>query len=897
MRQSLQRVLARGLGRSLVPWVVLSVWLLSTGSGAAPQNPNPLEVQPQQGQSQEARPTFQLHVERNVVTVRVVVRDGNDRPVGNLRKEDFRLFDDGKPQEILGFTVETGNPSPAPEAAPAAPAEKAGESPRAPAKSLAQRFVILYFDDYHMEPEGITLTRNAAWRYVTTAVRPQDRVAIYTATGKDQIDFTEDREKLHDALFRLSPRPSNSSGCHEISAYEAYRVTIQEPQALALVHAEAVKCDCGITIPVSPSTTGEPSALLMEPPRGGADPCPPQAKQRVERDAAGVWEMANMQVEYALDGIENAVRRLAAMPGQRALVLVSPGFLTETQSARIDAITNRALQQDVVVSAIDALGLEARKMPHLFEVSPDLRFLKSRIENAGTVSAESVLASLSASTGGVFFHNSNDFNDGFRQAAAVPDVYYVLTFSPPNVKLDGKYHSLKVTLNNHELMTVQARRGYFASASGLAGQPSSQDELEKVVFSHEETHGLPAQVTAQVERVSDAESKLTVLIHVDVRQLQFRKEGDRSVDKLIFHTALFDDDGKYMTSKAGSIDLHLKGATLTKVSASGINAKTSFKVAPGTYRVREVVQDTESKTMSALNYDVQVPTTASRPEVPVKLAQKPKKSASMADWTLAELMSALPELEGLKLAENQQELPTLLQNIGENVKSFFDAFPNTTAREQITLELLDWKGQPVEHRKELFNYLDLALPAKNDVGLKEYRTDAKGHPAEPAPIGRGFVSKGFASMLVYFHPTHLSDTEFRDLGRQLMDGRETEVVLFSQIPGKAPPKETLHTSTRSIPILVQGLAWIDPTSYQIVRMRTDLLRPQGDMDLKKQTTESRFTEVDFKESPLVLWLPAEVTVTVVWRGQVYRNRHEYSDFKLFSVETPDRTKSAQRAPD
>jgi VWFA-related protein len=878
--------------------------LFSAGSGAAPQNPNPPEVQAPQGQNPEAKPTFQIHAERNLVTVKVVVRDRNDRPVGNLRQEDFRVFDNGKPQEILGFTVETGNPNPAPEAAPPPPAAKASESTRVPAKALAQRFVILYFDDYHMEPEGIARTRLAAWHYVTTAVRPQDRVAIFTATGKDQMDFTDDREKLHEGLLRLAPRPSNSSGCPEISDYEAYRVTIQEPQALALVHAEAVTCDCGITTPVSNSTTGGRSALLMGSPGSGAmgtpgsgADCPLQAEQRVERDAAGVWEMANMQVQYALDGIEDAVRRLAAMPGQRALVLVSPGFLTEMQSARVDAITNRALQQDVVVSAIDALGLDARKMPHVLEVRPDLRFLKSNIENVGTVSAESVLASLSASTGGVFFHNSNDFDDGFRQAAAVPDVYYVLTFSPPNIKLDGKFHALNVSVNRHETLTVQARRGYFATAAALAGQPSSVEELEKVVFSQEEIHGLPAQVTAQVDEVSGRESKITVMIHVDVSQLQFRKDGDRSVDTLTFHTTLFDSDGKFMAGKEGSLDLHLKGATLTKLSQTGVNAKSTFKAAPGTYRVREVVRDTESKTMSALNCNVQVPTTASRREAPVKLAQKTRKSASMADWTLAELMSAAPELEGLQPAENQQELPILLLNVGENVKAFFDNFPNTTARELITLELSGNEGQLVEQRTERFNYLDLALPTKTDVGLKEYRTDAKGRPAEPVPIGRGFVSKGFASLVIYFHPAHLSDTEFRDLGRQLMDGRETEVVLFSQIPGKARPEETLKTQVRSIPILVQGLAWIDSTSYQIIRMRTDLLRPQEDLDLKKQTTESRFTAVHFKESPQVLWLPEEVTVTVDWRGQVYRNRHEYSDFRLFSVETQDRSKSAQRAPD
>jgi VWFA-related protein len=881
---------ARGLGRNLLPWVTLTICLLATGSGAVPQNPNPSEAPPQP--SQEAQPTFQLHAERNLVTVRVVVRDRNDHPVGDLHKEEFRLLDNGKPQEILGFTIETGLPTP--EAAPVAPVERTAELPGAPAKALAQRFVILFFDDYHMEPEGIARTRVAAWRYINTAVWPQDRVAIYTATGKDQLDFTDDRQKLHDWLFKLSPRPHSLSGCVDIDPYEAFRVTIQEPQALAVVHSEAVKCDCGEDYGGDPMS--ERSVLLMGA-GGSGDSCAYTAMLSVEKDAAAVWERANWEVQYSLEAIENAVRRLAAMPGQRTLVLVSPGFLTQTQSSTVDAIASRALQQNVVISAIDALGLNPRKTPHLFEEPvPALRFQKSRIETAGAVEAEGVLESLSASTGGVFFHNSNDFDEGFRQAATIPDVYYVLTFSPANIKLDGKFHSLKVTVTRHETLTVQARRGYFASAEALAGKPSNPEELEKVVFSQEEVHDLAADLSAQVDPVNEREAKLTVTIHVDTRQLQFRKEGDRNVDKLIFHTTLFDYDGKYVTAKDGSIDLHLKDSTLAKVSQTGVNAKTSFKVAPGNYRIREVVQDTESKSMSALNRNIQVSSPRVEPATPAKLPPKPKKAGPMTEWTLEELTAALPELEGLKPAENQQGLPSLLQKIGESVKSYFDNFPNTTAREEISLQLLDWKGQPIEQRKEHFNYLDLSHPLKNDVGMEEYRTDLKGRPAEPVSPFGGFVSKGFSSMVIYFHPAHQLETQYRDLGRQNMDRHETEVVLFSQIPGKARPKETLRTSIRSIPILLQGLAWVDAATYQIIRMRTDLLRPQNDMDLKEQTTQSRFTEVRFKESPQVLWLPEEVTVTVHWRGRVYFNRHDYSDFKLFRVEAQGHSPSAQSAP-
>jgi VWFA-related protein len=594
MRQYFQRVLTRGVFRTLLPWVTLSICLLSISSGAAPQNANPPQTRPQPAQTHEAQPTFQLHAERNLVTVRVVVRDSDDRPVGNLRKEDFRLFDEGKPQDILGFTVEAGNPNRGTEVTTPAPGEKTPEVPRAPAKALAQRFVALYFDDLHLTNEEVGRTRNAAWGYITKSVGPQDRVAVFTSSTQGETDFTDDHDKLHQALFRLAPRSrtlvnSDQNSGPDIGEYQAYRIDQYHDQdAIKIAYFETYYYNC-----VLPGMNNQS--------------CQDMSMTIVRGQAAQIWSLADMQSQDSLQGIENAVRRLAGMPGQRNLVLVSPGFLNETREREMDAIIDRALRQGVVISAIDAAGLMPRKIQGALIAHPELAILKNQIETAGTVLSGGVLASLSAGTGGVFFHNSNDFGDGFRQAAAIPEVYYVLTFSPLDIKMDGKFHALKVTVKSDQLLTVQARRGYYASTAALAGQPSSRDELEKVVFSQEEVHGLPANITTQVARTSGRESNLTVIIHVDVRLLQFRKEADRSVDKLIFHTTLFDRDGKYVTAKEASLDLHLRGKTLEKLSQSGLYAQTSFEVAPGTYRVREVVRDTESKEMSALNCVVEVP--------------------------------------------------------------------------------------------------------------------------------------------------------------------------------------------------------------------------------------------------------------------------------------------------
>jgi hypothetical protein len=256
---------------------------------------------------------------------------------------------------------------------------------------------------------------------------------------------------------------------------------------------------------------------------------------------------------------------------------------------------------------------------------------------------------------------------------------------------------------------------------------------------------------------------------------------------------------------------------------------------------------------------------------------KDKKTRSMLDSSVAEFIKAVPELKGLAPATGQERLSILLQRTGENVKAFFDNLPDTTAHERIELE-----RDFLDHRKEEFNYLALPRPGKN-VAIDEYRTNAAGKRVEPQPLGQGFVTRGFVSTIVHFHPLYLPDSLFRYLGTENLGGHAMDVVYFEQIPGKARVKQSFKTANRSLEITIQGLAWIDSVSYHIARMRTELLEPYPVRELSEETAVSRYAEVRFSDMTQTFWLPEEVTVTFNWEGTVFRNRHRYSDFHLFRV--------------
>ena len=129
-------------------------------------------------QAQVAQAPAAIRVRVNVVEVRVVVRDEHGKPVANLGREDFQLYDDGKPQTIANFTVET----PEVRSAEAAAAASAVPTEALMPASAPERFVALVFDDTHLSQADLVYARNSATAFLD-GLEPRDRVGLYSISG------------------------------------------------------------------------------------------------------------------------------------------------------------------------------------------------------------------------------------------------------------------------------------------------------------------------------------------------------------------------------------------------------------------------------------------------------------------------------------------------------------------------------------------------------------------------------------------------------------------------------------------------------------------------------------------------------------------------------------------
>ncbi len=579
---------------------VLLVGFTATSTRLAAQTTAPTAAQANDKAAPPAtaNPTpFQMKISSNLVVVRVVVRDAHGKPVDGLTKNDFRIFDRGKEQAITQFEVES-------------PAARGPASATAPSTALPPampgRFLALYFDDLNTSDTDMMQARDAADRYLAASLRPNDRVAISTS-GKMLTDFTADPKQLHEALLKLhsSPRAlTRIRECPDLSDYQAQEIEKFEDDQT--IDAWKVALDEMAHDPTCPRGVPDPVAF-------------------VQMQARNILAQAQIQARSNLQELERLVNYIARMPGQRIVVLVSPGFLSQSEQPQLDRIIDHALRSEVVISSLDPKGLallmrEADvSRSYTATAGSGVMGAVHTVDSDREAVAGDVLAEVAEGTGGEFFRNNNDLKAGFAALTGSP-AYYILAFAPTDTKPDGRFHALKVTLAEKEKgVSIQARRGYFAPKNEAEAEADAkqqaiseadaqaQEQIRDAVLSQTDVTQFPVALSARLSAGKDEKRELALFAHLDATPLHFHKEGEHNLNTVTFTFAVFDQKDKLVDSQQRRARVNVLDGQLPDLLKTGVDADMTFQLKPGIYRIREVVTDSEDHHMTTFSKNVKIP--------------------------------------------------------------------------------------------------------------------------------------------------------------------------------------------------------------------------------------------------------------------------------------------------
>jgi VWFA-related protein len=301
-----------------------------------------------------------------------------------------------------------------------------------------------------------------------------------------------------------------------------------------------------------------------------------------------------------LQAIEDATKKLSALPEKKALIYFSSG-LAKTgveNHAQVEATILAATKANVAIYPIDARGLMAdppgggaskgaSRGTGIYSGS------QHNSQRAAINDSQETLVSLAADTGGKAFLDSNALEMGMTQAQQDYRSYYVLGYYTTNTAQDGKYRRITVRLNNDKTAKLEHRDGYYADK--VWGKFNAQDKEQKLMDALNANNPLtelPIALEVDYFRVSPTSYYVPVSVKVPGSVLQLaQKHGGAGETQFDFLGQIQDDRRNVLGNVRDFIKIKLDGADAEKLARRSIHYDAGFTLAPGRYHMKFLVRE------------------------------------------------------------------------------------------------------------------------------------------------------------------------------------------------------------------------------------------------------------------------------------------------------------------
>jgi len=527
---------------------------------------------------QQTAPPGTYRVRVRLVPVDVIVTDSRNRPITDLKQEDFRVFENGKPQEIRHFSVQTFD-------ATAPMPEKASVLRPIPAAELSPQtsrvFLILMGRGRYQVPFK---TVDVLIQFVRKNLLPQDRVALFAYNRAT--DFTTDHEKIVQALeaykvahesieFRLQ---NYSAGLASIFGSKEFPTTLQPDIDRIFESARGL----GSRQVPPGQISGEAKAYQQWQKAAGMVLGTTEGSARTElesfaADAAMLWlpfdEFATRSRSTMADtgNIFTCIEYLRYVEGEKHLLFFSErGLLFPFGNTEYDqGIAAVANDARVAIDSFQTGGLSgAGSVP-----GAGPRGVPVARDWAETFAIQSMM-NVSQLTGGRSSAYEN-VGDALSSVLESSRVEYLLGYYPENENWDGRFRGISVKVNRSGVKVLY-RHGYYARE-----QLHPYDPAEFLAWTRINSAGV--QGTRKVEyadipldihasRIKDdaGQIQFKVDLKVDIRKVSFKSLDGLHKARLRMAVFYADADSKYLGAEWRYADLQLSDEHYQTALQAGI---------------------------------------------------------------------------------------------------------------------------------------------------------------------------------------------------------------------------------------------------------------------------------------------------------------------------------------
>lgn len=230
----------------------------------------------------------------------------------------------------------------------------------------------------------------------------------------------------------------------------------------------------------------------------------------------------------------------------------------------------------------------------------------------------------------------------------------------------------------------------------------------------------------------------------------------------------------------------------------------------------------------------------------------------------------------------------VLEGVGQRVKELISDLARIEAAETLIHEDMDEVGHPRARETKRFSYVAaVSEPVPGLPRVDEYRQAASG----PATFPGGIASLGFPGLAFVFHSGLRDDFDLVCEGLGTWQGQATWLVHFRQRENR-PNRLLGYKLGQGVDTVdLKGRAWIAASTFQMVRMEAESVRPAPAIQLLGQHIIADYGPVRFSnkgKDDVELWLPKKVELYFHFRGHRYHRRHDFENFRLFSVDSTEK---------